>query len=63
VKEEKSSRKHTRDLFKNPTCRVGDNIKRNIKERDNGEDSYGLGYGSVAICCKYGNETWGLIKC
>ena len=63
VKEEESSRKHTRDPFKNPNRRVDDIIKRNIKEIDIGEDSYGLGYGSVAVFCKHSNEIWGLIKC
>ena len=33
-KEEKSSRKRTRDLFKNPNRTVDDNIKTNIKETE-----------------------------
>jgi hypothetical protein len=47
-KEGKSFRKHIRDLFNNPSRRVDDNIKTNIKEIDRGEDSYGLGYESLA---------------
>lgn len=46
--EEKSFRKHVRDLFNNPSRRVDDNIKTNIKEINRGEDSYGLWYDSLA---------------
>jgi hypothetical protein len=52
-----------RRSLKNPNRKVDDNIKMNFKEIDSGEDSYGLVYGSVAVCCKHDNETWGLIKC
>jgi len=37
VKEEKSSRNHTREHLKNPNRRVNDNIKSNIKEIDSGD--------------------------
>ena len=42
---------------------MDDSIKKNIREIDSGEDSYGLVYGPVAVCFKHDNENWGLIKC